>query len=29
MMDWLEDTVIEIRQEQRNFSQQLEGVQND
>jgi hypothetical protein len=26
MMDWLEDTVIEIRQEQRSFSTQLEGL---
>ena len=26
MMDWLEDTVIEIRQEQRSFSKQLEGA---
>ena len=26
MMDWLEDTVIEIRQEQCSFSQQLEGA---
>ena len=26
MLDWLEDTVIEIRQEQCSFSQQLEGA---
>ena len=26
MMDWLEDTVLEIRQEQCSFSKQLEGV---
>jgi hypothetical protein len=25
-MDWLEDTVIEIRQEQYSFGQQLEGA---
>jgi DNA polymerase III delta prime subunit len=29
MMDWLEDTVIEIKQEQCSFRKQLEGVQND
>ena len=29
MMDWLEDTVLEIRQEQHSFSKQLEGVHND
>ena len=29
MMDWLEDTVIEIRQKQNIFSQQLEDGQND
>ena len=29
MMDWLEDTVIETRQEQCSFSQQLGGVHND
>jgi DNA polymerase III delta prime subunit len=26
MMDWLEDTVLEIRQEQCSFSKQLEGA---
>jgi len=26
MMDWLEDTVIEVRQEQYSFGQQLEGA---
>jgi replication factor C subunit 3/5 len=29
MMDWLEDTVLEIRQEQCSFSKQLEGVSHD
>ena len=29
MMDCLEDTVIEIRQKQNIFSQQLEDGQND
>ena len=29
MMDWLEDTVIEIRHKQHSFSKQLEGVHND
>ena len=29
MIDWLEDTVLEIRQEQCSFRKRLEGVQND
>ena len=29
MMDWLEDTVLEIRQEQCSFSKQLEGFHNE
>ena len=29
MMDWLEDTVLEIRQEQHIFGKQLEGVSHD